>query len=316
MTRFARTTLSALACGLLVTCAWASSGNKVAGDGVVHSIEAVIWTTANQTGSSQILHTRQHPDGSAESFVIPGTDDLAIDREPVIDLDPATELPIAAWIRNEGAGFGLWISRFDGSGWSAPAPVFVGGQDKAEPEIRITGRWVHLTWREGLPVDVTHVRGVLALDDLTPTHGPETLETRGDGLVPPEGETLPGSSPEPPPGHLYTLRALIPLVPGEPGKFYLWGGQDDPVPFGFSQGFVLPDGVRGAANLRARWIGGRMVISFEDAGHYYYTMRKSGLWTDLRVIELDETTSAASAQLEVEEMIRRETGASGECPAQ
>jgi hypothetical protein len=315
LTRLARAALAVA----VVTAAMggaSASTEKISVDGVVHSVEESPWSSAQQSGGTELRHTRQHADGVSDSLVITGTADLAIDLDPVIDLDPASGEPIAVWTRNEGAGFGLYVSRFDGAAWSAPKAVFAGGDDKHAPEIRITSKWVHLTWREGPPSNQSYFRGLLGLAGLTEEWGPEPLLTSDDdGLVPPEGESIPGSSPEPPADHLFTPRTFLPMVPGEPGKLYLWGVLDDLEPIGYSQGFRLPSGVRGSDNLRARWIGGRMLVSFEDSEHFYYTMRKNGAWTDIRVVELDQTTTAASAQLEVEDMIRRETGATSDCPA-
>lgn len=294
-----------LAATLVVGVAVGADGDRIGQDGVVHSA----WNALGSSGGMAIEYVRQLPSGEIRTEFVDGTDDYPSDRDPMLELSEDGE-PIVAWIRNEGEGPQLYGSRRTAVGWTQPTPWFPGPKEKHVPDMTVSGDWVNVTWREASPNGALFYRGVIDPLTLEPVFGPEAMP-KGEDVPPvlPEGESMPGTTPEPPGGGTSYFAALLPpMVPGDPSTVIVWGIQDEPIPIDYCQRFTVPDGVRNARQVRASAIAGRLTVTFVDDDYLYYTMRRDGRWTDLRVVELDEQTDAADARLALIEMIQRDTG--------
>jgi len=298
-------TLAVLAAACCLA-AYAGADERISPEGVVHSVG----TGLGQSGGIAIEYTRQLPSGEIQVELLPGTDDYPTDRDPTLDLRPDGE-PIVAWLRNEGPGPQLYVSRRSAAGWTELRTLFPSAKEKHAPALAATGEWVTVTWRELSPLGVQFYRGVIDAATLDPVYGPEAMSLgREVPPVPPTGESVPGTTPEPPVGDVAFFASLLPPEAlGDPSRAIVWGIQDEPIPIDYCQRFILPDDAGGAHDFRASSVAGRLTLTFVAGDRLFYTTRRGGMWTDLRVVQLDEETSAAEARLAVFEMIQREAAA-------
>lgn len=281
---------------------------KVGPDGTVHRINVEAWPpgTTSRTTSTALRHIRQYADGSTDSALVPGTDDLAIDRDPAIDIDPATGNPVLVWSRNLGSGFDIFVSRFDGASWSAPQPIVTQAVDDTRPDIKVACTLIHVTSRQdGQPMNPV-IRTSIDRLTLIPVFGPETLPIPDSNLVPVDGQSSsPTTAATPPTDDAFFMAEIPPRFPGDPGRVAVWGIRDAPVPVDYCQGFLLPSGVSGVQDSRARWLHKRFVVSYAVPSDFYYSIWYS-LWGSLQVIDLNATVTSSDARIQMEDMIRRE----------
>ncbi len=289
-------------CTLAAVCPLAAGdGGSISTDGVVHSVQS----RAGTSGGFALEYARQLPSGEIELEFVTGTDDVAPDHDPRLDLR-ADGQPVLVWIRNEGLGPQLFVSRRGPTGWSAPRVLFEDPTGKLDPRVSAGDDWVNVTWRDSTPGG-PRFRATLDPDTLEPVFGPEPLPS-ADGIPPvgPEGESARGTTPEPPGGEMFLAALLPPSLPGDPGLIVIWGIEDEPIPIDYRQSFILPADTQVVRNLQAKRVAGTVIVSFNDDGRFLYTMRRDGMWTALRVVKLDEATSEETAKLRVYEMIRRD----------
>jgi hypothetical protein len=280
-----------------------ADSQKVGPEGTVHRLTSENWTSGGgRVSGTALRHYRQYDDGTTASSLVPGTDDASADRDPAIEIDPATGQPVLVWSRNEGGGYQVYVSRFDGSAWAFPKPVFVQPGNGKSPDIRIASALIHVMWRQ----ETSATRVSLDRTTLDRVFGPETLPISDAGLVPPDGLPSPNAAASDPPcGDAYFAAEVPPRTSGEGGRIQVWGVRDAPVPVDYAQGFLLPQDVRNVQQPRARWIHDRFVLSFNTAERFFYTIRSSAGWSDLKTILLDASTSVSDARIQMEEMIRR-----------
>jgi hypothetical protein len=306
---------AALALALGLSAGPAEARRQAVGrDGTVHGVSVETWPSQDSpTRGTALRYTRQDAGGSGtESALVPGTDDLLPDREPTLDLVGSTE-PVVIWSRLGVDRFDLVASRMELGYWSPIRTVFPGPAEERRPDLYAGAAWLHVVWAVDGAEGTSWFRGVLAPGTLREAYGPERLPTQhAHPLVPVGGEPGPGVSPEPERDRFYVVRALFPKDPGSSGKLFLWGVRDEPVPIDYLQGFLLPLQVRDVGQANPLWLNGRLMVSFQTTGWFYYTLRLDGRWTDLRAVRLDAGTTPLDALLEVEEMLRKDAAALGE----
>jgi len=272
--------------------------------GTVHRISVDNWQASGKSGGTALRHTLQLPDGTSTNRWVTGTDDLAVDREPSLDLDPVTQLPLLVWSRNDGAGFEVYLSRFDGSAWSAPMPLALEPGDDVGPAIRADDNLVHVVWtHQSSPGVSSRLRLSLARPSLVPVFGPEILPTAG----PSNASTTGGTGSPPPSGDEKYFASSFAAASGEDsGHIVVHGVRDAPVPVDYVQSFDLPLGLRGFENCRAGWLAGRFVVHFANADRFFYFIWEDTAWSELRAIGLGEGITAADARAQLVKSIRRD----------
>ncbi len=302
----------ALACAWLATVARADI-QKISPDGTVHRVDVEQYLSGGRVVGTALRHTRQGPSGAKESSLVPGTDDPAVDRDPAIEIDPVSGAPVLVWSRNEGAGFDIVLSRFEGGSWLPFVRVSSGGGDDLLPQVGPGKKLVHVVYRQsaGSQAPLSFYRSSFDRATLGPAYGPELLPLDGFPYVPPEGESAPGTDAPPPSDHVFFSSDVPALRPGDPGRIVVWGVRDDPVPIGFRQGFLLPSDVKSVLQHRAGWLACRFGLWFATGSRFYYTTRVGGRWHEGRFVELSSTTSLADARLQLEEMIRKADSCGG-----
>ncbi len=287
-----------------------ADSQKLGPEGTLHRLTVEDWT--NDSGSlsgTALRHYRQYDDGTTESSFVPGTDDASADRDPAIEIDPATGQPVLVWSRNEGRGYLVFVSRFDGNAWSFPKPVFVQPDDEKFPDIRIASALIHVMWRQEAPGQTSAVRVSLDRTTLDRAFGPEPLAVSDTELVAPDGlPSFEAAASDPPCGEAYFAAEVPPRSTGkDDGWIHVWGVRDAPVPVEYSFGFQLPQDVRIEKQPMARWIQDRFVLSFNTPDRFFYTIRSGSAWSDLKILLLDANTSVSDARIRMEEMILRPT---------
>lgn len=295
---------------VLALVLWAVAGEparadvqKIAPDGTVHRVDVEVFNTGQTGSGTRLRHTRQSPGGMTESTIVAGTDDPAVDREPSLDIDPVTGRPILVWSRNEGAGFDVVLSRYEGQGWAPFVRVTSGGGDESSPQVGSGNHLIHVLYRQGMSAQTSFYRSSFDRTSLAPVFGPELLPVDGMPFVPPEGESTPSSAPPPAADHVFFSAAVPGARPGDPGRILVWGVRDDPAPIVYRQGFLLPSDARSLEQHRAGWVSCRFALWYATADRFYYTSRVGGLWHEVRIVALSSTTTVADARLQLEEMI-------------
>lgn len=278
-------------------------------DGAVHSVTYERWQHSNLSSGTVLVHRIQFPDGNVLEQNVPGTDDYAPDINPVLDVDPVTDQPVLVWSRNEGSGFGMYLARFEETGWTAPALIHGEDDYDLEIQLRIRQNLIQVYWEKDRYPDV-HIRRRLAIDrrDLQPVFGPEDLPINdsGVGAVPATGEEHPDSTVDPTGDMAYFASNVPSLDPSNPVLIVVWGVRDDPVVVGYIQTFDLPAGVQNAQKVHTDWIADHFMVWFTYGGDLYYTFQNEGTWSDFRLLEMEDGMTTAQAIDIIEQMLERE----------
>ena len=279
---------------------------KIAGDGTVHRIDVESYVQPNRIAGTVLKSTRQKPKGGKESSWIVGTDDLYLDRDPALEIDPATGKPVLVWSRNEGTGFNLYVAKYDGS-WSAPKLLIKTDADDVEPRIRIDANYLHVFWKQDYAGQSSFWRWSFRTSTLESVYGPERLPMDEGTAVPPEG----GPTDAPTDfswSERFFCATVFSRIPGDPGRSYVWGVRDEPVPINFRQAFILPPEVKAVVISDAEFIGGRLTYWFTTTDKLFYTTYAGGKWSEMRVVELSAPTGASDARLLIHDLNRRNSG--------
>jgi hypothetical protein len=309
--RIVRTALATLLLAFFCTWVQADNLNAVDSTGQVHSISVEAWKGNGKSVATALKHTIQLPDGTAQTCLVSGTDDLAFEEDPYIDIDPVNQEPLLVWSRFESFGTVLQISRFRNGHWSTPIPVWTEHGQGLEPEIDVKTSLLHLIWTSESGAIAQRYRLSLDRKSLEPAFGPELLPTLHQNMVPLEGRSAEsGDSPvEAPESDLsYFSSILPPVTPGGPGAMITWGIRDEPIPIVYFEAFELPAGLQRIDNRKSEWVADRFVAWFETGSSLYYTTLQDGYWTDLRIIDLNQDRSAAEALRMIADLIDRENG--------
>lgn len=285
------------------------AGNQaVTSDGVVHTVEAEVWTSGKTAAGTVLLHTVQNPDGSTSTAYIPGTDDHALDKQLDLDIDPVNDAPVLVWSRFEGDGFDLMASRFQAGSWSVPLRVHSDPTEILGAQLTVRQNLAHIFWERN-DFGETPVRTRLSLErnSLNPVFGPETLPIESASLVPPQGDRSPGSTADATEDLSYFTSRIPPLDNGQPGVLAVYGIRDEPVPVGYFVARLYPSEVLEANDADTEWIAHEFVQWFTTVDRYYYSIETDGAWSDFRLIELDDGMTALEARMLLVRMLKRKS---------
>jgi hypothetical protein len=277
---------------------------KITADGTVHRVDVDVTTSAKGTGTG-IRYTRQQPAGGRDSSWVPGTDDIAADKDPVLEIEPSSGRPVLVWSRNEGTGFDLFISRLENGSWTAPRLLVHATGDDLLPQIRYDDHYLHAAWRQQDPSGaIALYRSSFDAASWTRTYGPERIPVDDMPPVPPGGSTT--TSPAAPSMNATYFSGTVPgLLPGDPSRSVVWGVRDEPLPISYHQVFSLPPEILSVSRIEAGFIGGRFTLWFVSGSKAYYTVATSTGWSSMRVIELNAQTTAADARAEIHDLNKR-----------
>jgi hypothetical protein len=268
---------------------------RLASDGTVYRVEVQTFAQSGRPTGTVLRATRQRPKGGKETANIPGTDDPIVERDPALEIDPSSGRPLVVWARNDGPGFNLYASRYDGS-WSTPRLIARLDGDDVEPQIRFDARYLHVSWRQDYLGQTTYWRSSFLATTLEPAFGPERIPT--DDAMPPfvDGETA--SVADAPASDQFFCATIASRVPGDPLRACIWGVRDEPVPINYRQLLPLPATVHAVSYSEARYLAGRFTYwAVTPDNKLHYTTLFNGQWAEMRVIELSPQTSAADARL-------------------
>ncbi len=278
----------------------AAETQKLAPDGTLHKVTVENWPATGKPTGTALRHTRQTAAGVTDSALIPGTDDAAIDRDVALGIDPLSGQPVVAWSRNEGAGFDIFVSRYESGSWRTPRRVVRTSGDQTRPELHIASTLVHVMWKQLSQSQPGYVRASLDRVTLDLVFGPEML---------PIADAVSGASDSPSPfparSDAFFAAEAPPRWPGDSGRIVIWGVRDAPIPVDFSQAFLLPGDVRNVLSPTAHWVADRFVLHFLLSDRFLYALRTDASWTPLEMILLGPDTQASDAQMQMEDMIRR-----------
>lgn len=274
---------------------------KIGADGVVHRVD-VESVMVDKFFYTQLRYTRTRPDGVREASVVPGTEDLAWEREPAIEIAPLTGNVIFIWVRNDGTGFQLYVTRLEGTAWFPTRRLIPVAGDARRPQIRIANNLLHVSWRQDNgPLQIPY-RASFDRVTLEAVFGPEQVPL--DPAPPPTGGVDPASI-DPPWSNKYFAGPVSGLYPGDPGRIVVWGVRDEPVPIDYVHYRQLPEGVFGVIQAEASFIANKFVLWFYTSDRFYYAVRSNQRWGDLRIVDLSGATTVSDAKLQVREMVLR-----------
>jgi hypothetical protein len=271
---------------------------KIAHDGTVHSVVAGLDSGASSGGSNALLHFEQSPSGET---LVRTVANQGWCSQPSLAIDPQADEPVVVWTRTVQGVSDIYVSRFEGQGWSAPRAVTDDAAGDTRPTILIGSTLVHVIWERISTTGDSPQLFIVALDrvSLAPASVPIALPTAGVNVIPLDGG-----------GHA-TAIAPVPnetlFAAGAPdganGRILIvFGIREEPMPVGYCQGFALPPGVADVANARVDRVAMRVVLSFVSGGQLWYAILDDGAWIGWRRIDL-AATSAAEARQRIADML-------------
>jgi hypothetical protein len=209
---------------------------------------------------------------------------------------------VVVWSRYDTGGFNLYVSRLD-TVWSAPRQIVKLDGDDIEPQIHLTRRYLHVSWRQRTGSFSTYWRASFYSGSYQLAYGPERIPTDDLDAIPLEGG--PETDGDVSSDDRYFCATVLGRTLSDPVQAYVWGVRDEPVPIGYLQSFVLPPQARTVVAQRAEYAGGRLTLWVATADAVYYTTLANGRWADMRVVELGPKTSLSDVRLLLEESNRR-----------
>ncbi|HEX4823454.1 MAG TPA: hypothetical protein VFV19_04020 [Candidatus Polarisedimenticolaceae bacterium] len=290
--------LSLIAVGALAAAPARAEVQRIAADGTVYRVDVDTYNGSGKPSGTVLRTTRQRPRGGKDTFVVTGTDDAVVDRDPALEIDPATGKPVLVWSRNEGGSFNLFFSRFD-TAWSAPQMLLRFDGDELEPQIHLGDEYLHVTWRQSVGNSSAYWRASFDPATLQRLFGPERLPVDDATPIPPEGGPEPATAPT---DSQYFCTSTLGRTMADPSRAYIWGVRDEPVPVGYHQSFVLPCDIHVINSQNAAFVGGRLTLWITTPNLVYYTTLANGRWADIRVVEITPQTSASDARLLIEDI--------------
>jgi len=306
MLRRTRPFRASLACVALAMGAASFGGTLQAGDRRLDGSGTLHWVTVEtyqhpfvSFESDALVHHAQASDGALSQNWIPGTDDPYDDRSPRLVIDPVTDRPIVVWVRDEGAGADLYLTRLAGDAWSAPRRLLSTTADESAPGVSVTRDRIHVHWYQDDGSGTEFHRAIFARRNAMLAHGPERIHVEDAPLVSDKGGG-PGAPSAP-----SDLTYEGGIEPGESGRIFIWGIRDEPVPVGYVLGFMPAEDATAPSDLSARELGGRMVLSYRSGSSLFYTIEEDTGWTETRRLELGGEFDAAEARREIERSLMR-----------
>jgi hypothetical protein len=235
--------------------------------------------------------------GSTVVSLVPVTEDVFVDKDPALAIDPVRGTPVLAWSRETGSGFDIFVSRYDDNTWTPAVRLLQGTGDEVRPQIQVSQSHVHVVAYDG----AGYVRMSLTRGGLEPTFGPESLPT---AVVP----IIPGVDPTvsaPPGTHFFFASDVLQPDPTDPGQVVIWGVRDEPVPIDYVQAFLLPVTLQGEGIASVSPIEGSLTVTVASATRLWYTVFRQTSWQQFSAMDLDATTTLSDARSMLADMIRR-----------
>jgi len=293
---------AALVAGIVLVAPAYAGSRQLGADGTLHTVD--VQTTGGRNASVALRYTRQPAGGTPVITIVPGTEDAVTDREPAIEIDPVSGQLVLVWSRYDGNNYNVFLSRFNGTSWSAPSAVLKAAGDDVEPQIRISAHYVHVSWKQVLNSQNSFYRQSFLSTTLAPAYGPEQVRTSDLWPVPTEGSAASATAPDPSPSDEIFSAVDIPSGP-DPGRCHIWGVRDEPVPIGYRECLYLPAYARAVSSLEAGWLGGRFTVSYVVGNRFHYATRANGAWSPTRFLELTAGLSVNDARWIVRELNAR-----------
>jgi hypothetical protein len=284
-----------LALGCAAVPALAAPAQQIDTGGDLHRVEAV-WL--GKPSMPVLRHTLVLADGSSSESVVPGTEDLFLDVDPVLAVDPLRRTVILAWSRDTGGGFAVYVSRFSAAGWSTPVQVLDDpAGSEVEPQIQVTSSLVHVVAHNG----PAYRRVSLDPTSLNVVFGPEPLSNGGAGITP--GVDAPTATPTG--DQVFFNSTVIRSSETDPGRVVIWGVRDEPVPIDYVEALLLPlDAVDGDP-ASALPIEGSLTLTVTTATRIWYTLFQDGSWRESAAVTLDTDITLNDVRTMLADMIRR-----------
>ena len=280
---------------LLAGPALAAPAQQMDGNGVLHRVEEVWW---GKPAIPVLRHTMISPDGATTTQIVPGTADLFVDTDPALAVDAARGSLVLAWSRDTGGGFSVYVSRYDGIGWSLPVPALHDPSgDEIEPQIQVTPSLVHVVAHSGN----AYQRVCLEPLSLYPVYGPEALPTAQPPITP----GVDGPSASPIGSHTFFASTVLRPSDAEPGTVVIWGVRDEPVPIDYVEVLALPSEPTDGNPAEAAPIEGRLTLTVTSSTRIWYTIYEDDTWRPFASLSLDVTTTLSDLRTLLADMIRR-----------
>ena len=286
----------ALVCAIAVGAAFAGTTQKLLPDGSLHTI--VVEPRAADGAGTRLTDRVLAPDGSVSATVLPGTDDSAVEADPVLAVDAVTHLPVAFWTRTDGGSSEINFAFHNGKTWSMRAALTT----NSFPDMRaraIAGRsgLVHVMWEAILPGtgQTSYFHAVLSKE--------------GKVVLPPTEIRLGAFASDP----LTGLPAEnigddeIFFVIGASSKsgrtiVHAFGGIDEPIPIVHRGIFVLPDGSPQPDSVAVESVGSRSVLLVRGPRAVIFSARAVEGWMPYGSLSFDQI-GADRAELLIREML-------------
>lgn len=296
--------------GAAVLVAAVVSGNALAGDlqmiasdGTVHRILVSSGTQPGGVTVTVVRHQIQTATGAKQTLTVPGTEDPAVERSPALAIDRTDGSLVLAWVREEAGSTQVRVSRWVNGAWTASTAIDGPRAGSASPSLWVGANWVHLAWTEPTGQGPTFWRAVYAKDGFTRAYGPENMTTDLP-LLPASALEAPGVPMPEGLQAFFTYTSPGP-APTDPGRMYVWGIRDEPVPIGYAEGTEIA--TRGAEthDSGVRTLRSSLTLWYHTGDRFFYRTRASGVWGAFRMVALDGQTTPEAARLQIDEMLRR-----------
>lgn len=289
--RWPRALLALLLAGS-ASLALGAPAQQIDNDATLHRVEAVL---TGDPGVSALRHTLVR-DGLSRAALVPGTEDTSLDLEPALAIDPVRGTPVLAWSRDTGAGFDVYVSRFDEAAWTPAMRVLQGAADEVRPRILVSPSLVHVVARAG----GEYVRISLDRVSLQPAFGPEPLPTTATPVAPGMTVTAPSTSTQ-----LYFASDVLQPAPEDPRRVVIWGVRDEPVPIDYVEALALPPGsAEEPATAQAVPVEGRLTLTVVSESRLWYTHSRETTWAEFSSVDL-EAVSLSDVLAMLPDLIRR-----------
>ncbi len=275
----------------------------IAADGTVHRILVSSWTAPGGAAGTTVRHQIQGATGAKQTITVPGTEDAAIERSPALGIDRVDGSLVLVWVREEAGSTHLRIARWVKGAWTASTALDGPRAGSSSPSLWVGEDWIHVAWSESTGQGPTFWRAVYAKDAFGRAFGPESMTTDVP-LVPAAAAEAPGASMPEGIDAYFTYTSPGPST-NDPGRMYVWGIRDEPVPIGYAEGTEIATLGSDTRDSGARTFGSSLTLWYHTGDRFFYRSRTAGVWGAIRMVVLDAQTTPEAARLQVDEMLRR-----------
>jgi hypothetical protein len=294
---------AALVASTLSGAARAGDLQLIAADGTVHRILVSSWTAPVGVAGTTIRHQIQGASGAKQTITVPGTEDVAVERSPALGIDRVDGSLVLVWVREEAGSTHLRIARWARGAWTASTVLDGPRPGSGAPSLWVGAGWIHVAWSEGAGQAPTFWRAVYAKDSFAKAFGPEWMTTDVP-LVPGAATEAPGATMPEGLDAYFTYTSPGPATT-DPGRMYVWGIRDEPVPIGYAEGTEIATSGTDTRDSGVRAFGSSLTLWYHTGDRFFYRTRTSGIWGTARMVVLDAQTTPEAARLQVDEMLRR-----------